>query len=98
LLFGHTLKGQDYWEGTAWVQKRTLDGKLSHTGTSFHTANLHDVGEGQSWIEDDRLCERWSNWHDEIAICMLIFRGSKSDQNNYYMMTDTGPHPFQVSN
>jgi adenylate cyclase len=98
LLFGHTIKGHDYWEGTAWSQERTIDGKLSHSGTSFYTANLNDNGEGQSWIEDDRLCDRWSEWNDEISICMLIFRDSFSGQNNYYMMTDTGPHPFHVSN
>ena len=30
LLFGHTIKGGDYWRGTPWNQKRTISGKVSH--------------------------------------------------------------------
>ena len=97
LLFGHTIKGQDFWWGLAWEQIRTIDGKLSHSGRSIYAARSEREG-GESWIEDDRLCNRWSDLGDEITICVLIFRDLDRGPNNYYMLTDQGPHPFQVEN
>jgi adenylate cyclase len=97
LLFGHTIKGQDFWWGLAWEQIRTIDGKLSHSGRSIYAARSEREG-GESWIEDDRLCNLWSDLGDEITICVLIFRDLDRGPNNYYMVTDQGPHPFQVEN
>jgi tetratricopeptide (TPR) repeat protein len=98
LLFGHTIRGQDFWWGLAWEQIRTIDGKLSHSGGSIYTDRSDTREEGESWTEDDRLCDRWSDAGDEITICVLIFRDFDREPNNYYMMTDQGPHPFRVSN
>ncbi len=96
LLFGRTIRGQGFWSGLAWEQKRTIDGKLSHSGQSNHTG-LNDVTEeGKSWVEDDRLCDRWFEDKDEITICVLVFRDSSRGQNNYYMVTNQGPNPFRV--
>ena len=97
LLFGHTIRGRDFWWGLAWEQIRMIDGKLSHSGRSIYT-DSSEREEGESWIEDDRLCDRWSEVDDEITICVLIFRDLDRGPNNYYMMTDQGPHPFRVSN
>ena len=97
LLFGHRIKGQDYWWGEDWHQQRTIDGKLTYSGTASFTDTEFD-GEimGQSWIEDDRLCDRWPDAEGDLTICVTIFRDLDSGQNNYYMVTDTGPHPFSV--
>jgi TolB-like protein/tetratricopeptide (TPR) repeat protein len=97
LLFGHTIRGRDYWNSNSWAQKRTIDGKVSHSGQSIHIGS-NDAKEGESWIEDDRLCDRWPEVGDEITICVLIFRDSDGGQNDYYMLTDQGPHQFGVSN
>jgi TolB-like protein/class 3 adenylate cyclase len=96
LLFGHTIKGLDYSQGTAWDQKRTIDGKVTHSGSSVHTGNPA-IKDGESWIENDRLCDRWSDLDDKITICVLIFRDSDRSRNDYYMVTDQGPQPFRVS-
>jgi TolB-like protein len=96
LLFGHTLEGRNN-RGTRWNQKRTIDGKVSHSGYASHTGNPA-IKDGESWIEDDRLCDRWSEMGGNITICVLIFRDSNGDENDYYMITDDGPHPFRISN
>ena len=82
LLFGHTIKGQDYWNDRPWTQVRTIDGKVSHTGPPMHTGS-NITKEGKSWIEDDRICETWPAVDVEITICTLIFRDSiKCWKNN----------------
>jgi hypothetical protein len=119
LLFGHTIKGRDYFRETPWKQVRTIDGKVSHTGEPIHTGS-NITKDGKSWIEDDRVCGTWSAVDVEINIFALIFRDSikcwknnagrrrcgemvpaeyaQRIQNNYYMVTDQGPHRFQVLN
>jgi hypothetical protein len=46
---------------------------------------------GVGWIEGDRLCDRWPEADGDLTICVTIFRDPDSGQNNYYMVTDTGP-------
>jgi tetratricopeptide (TPR) repeat protein len=101
LLFGNAIKGRDYWRGMEWGQKRTIGGKVSHTGEPIHlgiSTGGHNVNEGKSWIEDDRLCNRWPDVDGDITNCVLIFRDSDRDENDFYMVTDIGPSPFRVSN
>jgi Tfp pilus assembly protein PilF len=98
LLFGHTIRGQGFRSGLAWEQKRTFDGRFSHSGQSIYTGLSHAMEEGKSWIEDDRLCDHWSEVDDKITICVLIFRDSDRGPKDFYMMTDQGPHPFRVLN
>jgi adenylate cyclase len=98
LLFGHTIKGRDYWLGDPFRQQRTFAGKLTHSGlnTAPNATELEGEVMGESWIEDDRLCDRWHETDGDLTICVTIFRDSDSGQNNYYMVTDSGPHPFSV--
>jgi hypothetical protein len=101
LLFGHTIKGSDFWRGTGWSQIRTIGGKVSHSGEPIHIGihtGGHNVNKGESWIDDDRLCNRWFDVIGNITSCALIFRDLDGDQNNYYMVTDIGPNRFQVTN
>jgi TolB-like protein/Flp pilus assembly protein TadD len=97
LLFGHTIRGRDYWVGSAWGQKRAIDGKVSHSGQPIHTGS-YDVVEGESWIEDGQLCDRWPEDDGDLTICVPIYRESDGAENEYYMLTDQGPQPFRVSN
>jgi TolB-like protein/class 3 adenylate cyclase/Flp pilus assembly protein TadD len=100
LLFGHTIKGEDYWLADFIQQKRTIDGKLTHSGIQSPIDGVELDGDllGESWVEDNRLCDRWFDAEGDLAICVLIFRDPDRGENNYYMMTDTGPHPFSVIN
>ncbi len=100
LLFGHTIKGQDYWLADPIRQQRTIDGKVTHSGIQSPIDAVELDGEllGESWVEDNRLCDRWFDAEGDLADCVLIFRDLDRGPNNYYMITDTGPHPFQVTN
>jgi len=99
LLFGQTIKGRDYWVGDTFRQHRTVDGKVTHSGVNSPSNAVELEGEvlGESWIEDNRLCERWFGVEGDLTTCVLVFHDPDSGPNNYYMMTDTGPHPFQLS-
>jgi TolB-like protein len=66
LFFGHTIRGRDYWSGRPWTQVRTPGGKFVHSKGGI-------TREGESWIEDDRVCDRWLDDGDEITVCSLIF-------------------------
>jgi TolB-like protein/Flp pilus assembly protein TadD len=98
LLFGHSIKGTDYWLGEYWRQQRSIDGKVKSIEAGTTRTATESEGEvmGESWIDGDRLCDRWPEADGDLKICVLIFRDSDSGQNNYYMVTDTGPHPFSV--
>jgi tetratricopeptide (TPR) repeat protein len=101
LLFGHTIKGKEFLIGSGWSQKRTTGGKVSHTGTAIHIGTNpggQNLNKGESWIDDDRLCNRWFDIDGDITSCALIFRDLLGDQDHYYMVTDFGPSRFQVTN
>ena len=98
LLFGHTIKGEDYWLGDPWRQQRTADGKVSLTEINTFLSGIEPDGEivGESWIDSDRLCERWPEVAGDLTLCVTVFRDPDSGPNHYYMVADTGPHPFSV--
>jgi TolB-like protein len=100
VLFGHTIKGQDYWLADFIRQTRTIDGKVTHSGIQSPIDAVELDGDllGESWVEDNRLCDRWFDAEGDLTDCVLIFRDPDRGQNNYYMVTDTGPHPFSVVN
>jgi tetratricopeptide (TPR) repeat protein len=98
LLFGHSIRGQDYRVSTVWDQIRNIDGKVTHTGGSIHTGNRLANEQAEGWIDENRLCERWFGVDGDVTICVLIFRASAGDENDYYMLTDQGPQPFRVLN
>ena len=101
LLFGHTIKGTEFMFGSGWSQKRTAGGKLSHTGAPIHIGTnpgSHNLNKGESWVDDDLLCNRWFDVDGDITSCTLVFRGLHEDQNHYYMVTDYGPSRFRVTN
>ena len=96
LLFGRTIKGTDYWNSSSWSQVRTEDGKVAHTGFPIIVwgGNQH---YGTSWIEDDRLCDRWPDVSEDFSLCALIYRNPGSVRargSEYFMVTDQGPQPF----
>ena len=97
LLFGREIRGEDYWLGDSWQQQRSADGEGRHIGANTFSATEDEgVESGESWVEGDRLCDRWSEADGGFTICVLIFRDPDRGANHYYMVTDTGPHPFTV--
>jgi len=102
LVFGHSIKGKDYWTGDAWLQQRTIDGKVTSKEVATTRTAVEAEGEvamlGESWIEGNRLCDRWPGAEVDLKLCVTIFRDPDRGQNNYYMVADTGPHPFSIEN
>jgi TolB-like protein/class 3 adenylate cyclase len=98
LVFGHTIKGQDYWLGDPYRQQRTIDGKVAHSGVNspISAVELDSEVLGESWVEDNRLCDRWFDAGGDLTTCVLVFHDPDSGPNDYYMVTDTGPHSFSV--
>jgi TolB-like protein/class 3 adenylate cyclase len=86
--------------GHLWAER--YDGSLTDVEVTTTRTAIESEGEveavGESWIEGDRLCDRWPEAEVDLTICVTIFRDLESGQNNYYMVTDTGPHPFSVVN
>ncbi len=96
LLFGRTIKGNDYWTGGVWSQVRSEGGKVTHTGFPIIVWG-GDQRHGTSWIEDDRLCDLWPDVSENFFLCALIYRnpgGTRARRNEYFMVTDFGPQPF----
>ncbi len=76
---------------------------MEHSGETINVylggTDRADIGFGR--IENDMLCEQWPEFTTAFEICVVIFRfpggnapiGGRGD---YLMVTDTGPHPFEV--
>jgi len=99
LLTGRTIKGTDYWRLYTWTLHRSPDGILKQTGGTFFFSIEPDGLRGldiESWIEPNRLCHRGTGVNDEITFCVTIHHDSVRGEGHYYMVTDTGQHPFQV--
>ena len=95
LLFGHEIEGRSFWTGSFWSQVRSDDGEVSHAGSPVHPG-MSGYDQGESWIEDNRLCDRWPDFDKDLAWCALIFRnpdGSLEFRNEYFMVTGTGLNP-----
>ena len=99
LLFGKTIRGEDYWRKTLWSQSRSLEGEVIHTGEPIHIVGYqydHDEKTAKSWIDDNRLCMQWAVQSTPLTICEQVYRDSDSDRETYYLVTDMGPHPFHI--
>ena len=96
LLFGRKIEGSGFWAGSFWSQVRNNNGEVSHAGYPTHPG-MSGYDQGESWIENNRLCDRWPDFDNELVWCALIFRnpdGSFELRNKFFMVTDTGPYPF----
>ena len=101
LLTGHTIKGTHYWRGFSWTLHRSVDGTLKQdeSGTFFYSYGWSGQRELEfdSRIEGDQLCHPGIGVNKEITICVTLYRDSVRGDGHYYMLTDTGPHPFTVA-
>jgi adenylate cyclase len=98
LLFGRAIKGitYPYSLNRPWSQVRTEGGNVTHTGFPIIVYKANQK-HGTSWIEDDRLCDRWPDVSEHFSRCALIYRnpgGTGARRNEYIMVTDYGPQPF----
>jgi len=100
-VFRKNFKGEDFWRKTLWRQDRSDPDQIIHTGEPIHVVGLkydHDGKASRSWIEGDRLCHEWLVSETTLSICEQVYRDADRGDNAYYMVTDLGPHPFEVVN
>ena len=61
---------------------------------------MREGANGVGRIEDDMLCEKWSELTETFEICVVIFRiperNARIRWGDFVMVTDTGPKPFSL--
>lgn len=100
LLSGRTIEGSEFWNGSSWSRWQGDDGAVRYGGHPIQSG-VSEGAVGASWVEDDMLCERWREPTGPLELCSVIFRnpddGARWRLGDYVMVTDTGPHPFQLA-
>ena len=87
LLFGRKIIGLEGWF------ERDNDGSANYRG--FITGS----DKGQSWIENDLLCDQWQERNGGHKICYPVFRnpeGSPENKDEYLYITDLKIFPFST--
>jgi TolB-like protein/class 3 adenylate cyclase/Flp pilus assembly protein TadD len=87
LVFGRKIIGLEGWF------ERDNDGSANYRG--FITGS----DKGQSWIENDLLCDQWQERYGGHKICSAVFRnpeGSPENKDEYFYITDLKIFPFSA--
>ncbi|UCD80746.1 MAG: hypothetical protein JSW26_04755 [Desulfobacterales bacterium] len=69
----------------------------SHDGNAVYRGLISGSDKGQSWIENDLLCDQWQERYGGHKICYPVFRnpdGSPENQDEYFYITDLQIFPF----
>ena len=93
LVFGHTATGLNGLNGNKWEIRRTIDGEAS-----YHSGDFSDTGN--SWIENDMLCNQWKKLYGGIKDCMPVFKNPepRPEKEEEYIATPVyGVSPFSVA-
>ena len=91
-FMGHQATGITMATGKPWHIKRNTDG----------AATIQDVDKkdtGNSWIEDDMLCDQWDNFYEELRDCWVIYRnqeGTPEGKDEYLGAPGYGIYPFSI--
>jgi tetratricopeptide (TPR) repeat protein len=101
LLSGKKLEGKRFWGLSApWGRQQSNDGAVEYTGFGIQTG-VPKSAIGTSQIEDDMLCERWSEEPEPLELCSVIFRlpegNARIRWGDYVLVTDSGPNSFKVA-
>ncbi len=101
LLSGKKLEGKRFWGIPApWGRQQSNDGAVEYTGFGIQSG-VPKSAIGTSQIEDDMLCERWSEEPEPLELCSVIFRlpegNARIRWGDYVLVTDSGPNSFKVA-
>jgi TolB-like protein/Flp pilus assembly protein TadD len=91
-VFGRTISGFDICGGKEWSIERTEDGKAT-----IHRDKIADTGK--SWIDGDKLCNKWENLYGGYKDCMRVYvnpEGTKERKDQYIGTAVYGLVPFSV--
>ncbi len=101
MLSGRKIEGNEFFSARAWQRRQTADGVVEYDGFPIQ-GGLPWIDNGTARIEDDMLCEEWSEttYGVPMELCSVIFRMPEGEArirwSDYVMVTDTGPHPFKL--
>lgn len=90
LSFGHTHAGRHPKSGLKFTISRTTDGRFTATGIWNDS--------GTSYIDGNRLCNRWTIYGESCAVIYKNPTGSKATGDEYFIVQRSGAFPFAVSN
>lgn len=94
LVFGRTVSGFALCGGKEWSVERTEDGKAT-----IRSGKIVDIGK--SWIDGDKLCNKWENLFGGFKDCMHVYvnpDGTKEKKDQYIGTAVYGLVPFSVEN
>jgi TolB-like protein/Flp pilus assembly protein TadD len=99
LLSGSKVEGKLFGFTPRWQRLGTADGAVEYTGSPTIGLPLNAIGTSR--IEDDMICESWPETPEPLELCSAIFRvpegNARTRWGEYILATDTGPHPFRLS-
>jgi adenylate cyclase len=87
LVFGRKIIGLEGWF------------ERSHDGSANYRGFITGSDQGQSWIENDLLCDQWQERYGGHKICYPVFRnpeGSPDHKDQYLYITDLKVFPFST--
>ena len=87
LVFGRKLIGLQ-----GWFERR-------NDGSAYYRGFITGSDQGQSWIENDLLCDQWQGLYGGHKICYPVFRnpeGSPENKDEYLYITDIKIFPFSI--
>jgi tetratricopeptide (TPR) repeat protein len=91
-FFGRTIGGFDICGGREWSIRRNEDEKAI-----INRGKIVDTGK--SWIDGDKLCDKWEKLYGGYKDCMHVYvnpEGTKELKNEYVATTVYGLVPFSV--
>ena len=91
-VFGRTISGFDICGGKEWSIECTEDGKAT-----IRRDKIADAGK--SWIDGDKLCNKWENLYGGYKDCMRVYfnpEGTKERKDQYVGTAVYGLVPFSV--
>jgi tetratricopeptide (TPR) repeat protein len=87
LVFGRKIIGLEGWF------------ERSHDGGANYRGLITGSDKGQSWIENDLLCDQWQERYGGHKICNPVFRnpeGTPEKKDEYLYITDLKIFPFST--
>jgi len=100
LFRGKEIDGKGFWQGYSWQRRGGAVGPIQYSGFPIQPGIAENVS-GTSRVDNDLLCEQWTEPDSPIEYCSVIFRvpggNAQIRWGNYVLVTDTGPNPFNLA-
>jgi hypothetical protein len=100
LLSGNKIEGKGFTLPEHWQRTESIEGAVTYSGNPIQTG-VPPNSVGTSRVEDDMLCERWTDVAEQLELCSVIFRVPEGNArvrwDDYVIVTDTWIWPFKLA-